>query len=483
MPDLIGSLETDKEKVYAITLWLSQQDIETGIFKSFKPDTPRGYMHLIQNRRGTFSSFFAQLCRKAGIPCCIVSGYSKGASYDVGEMNDEILKQNTNAWNTVFADNKWHIVHPYWVCRGLIGHKIGGYVKIEKAGQSMMQKETASEGQLTKCFNKYYIFTDPEELVHRNIPVEEQSKWQLLPKPLTFDEYKNKPYLRPEFFKQKLKLTSKKDCILVAQNGLCNIEYTIPLTEANAINFTYELDMKIESIELGSQVGTLRHDGDNNNNPQNVLTKPHIEDDNKNIRANIARYVIMMRSGIKQENVSFEVRLPKEGMYKISIYSGRDDEWGDDPPLTSSFRIVCDQLDSQCVPDMAPIDPGIVGWGPGPKALKSGLLMPSHQRGKIEVNVKQEVIIQFQVVTHLQVVINMAHNTKTNEELKQYFSYTETSSEFSKRRELTVRAYVPNKDEYAIRIGTCKNSYTEQPDYACNYLLSSKQTTHRGREV
>jgi hypothetical protein len=61
-------------------------------------------------------------------------------------MNDEILKQNTNAWNTVFADNKWHIVHPYWVCRGLIGHKIGGYVKIEKAGQSVMQKETASEG-------------------------------------------------------------------------------------------------------------------------------------------------------------------------------------------------------------------------------------------------------------------------------------------------------------------------------------------------
>jgi hypothetical protein len=25
--------------------------------------------------------------------------------------------------------------------------------------------------------------------------------------------------------------------------------------------------MKIESIELGSQVGTPRHDGDNNNNP------------------------------------------------------------------------------------------------------------------------------------------------------------------------------------------------------------------------
>jgi hypothetical protein len=71
---------------------------------------------------------------------------------------------------------------------------------------------------------------------------------------------------------------------------------------------------------------------------QNALTKPHIEDDNNNIRANIARYVIMMRSGIKQENVSFEVRLPKEGMYKISIYSGRDDEWGDDPPLTSSVR-------------------------------------------------------------------------------------------------------------------------------------------------
>ena len=467
MTDLTGSLATDKEKVYAITHWLSQQDIETGKFNSFKPDTPRGYMHLIQNRRGTFPSFFAQLCRKAGIPCIIVSGYSKSASYDVGEMNDEILKQNTNTWNTVFADGIWHIVHPYWVCRGLVGHKIGGYVKFEKDGQAVMQKETASEGQLTKCFNKYYIFTDPEEFVYRNIPVEENSKWQLLPKPLTFDEYKHKPYVRPEFFKQKLKFTSEKECILVAQNGLCNIEYTIPPTEANAINFTYELDMKTESIELGSQVGTPRHDGDDNNN----------------IRANIARYVIMMRSGIKQENVSFEVRLPKKGIYKISIYSGRDDEWGDDPPLTSSFRIVCDQLDSQCVPDMAPINPGLVGWGPGSKALKSGLLMPSHERGKIEVNVQEEVVIQFQVVTHLPVVVNMVHNTKTNEELKQYFSYEETSSEFSKRRELTVRACVPNKDEYAIRIGTCENSDGGNPDYACNYLLSSKQTTHRGREV
>jgi hypothetical protein len=147
----------------------------------------------------------------------------------------------------------------------------------------------------------------------------------------------------------------------------------------------------------------------------------------KSILCNQNTIFLTCQCGIKQENVSFEVRLPKEGMYKISIYSGRDDEWGDDPPLTSSFRIVCDQLDSQCVPDMAPIDPGIVGWGPGPKALKSGLLMPSHERGKIEVNVKQEVIIQFQVVTHLQVVITMAHNTKTNDELKQYFSYTETS--------------------------------------------------------
>jgi hypothetical protein len=67
----------------------------------------------------------------------------------------------------------------------------------------------------------------------------------------------------------------------------CKLTFTSGLTEANAINFTYELDMKIKSTELGSQVGTLRHDGDNNNNPQNALTTPHIEDDNNNIRANI----------------------------------------------------------------------------------------------------------------------------------------------------------------------------------------------------
>ncbi|CAG2243902.1 unnamed protein product [Mytilus edulis] len=478
MKDLVDGLETEKEKVYAITLWLSQQDIETGKFQKFKPDTPRGYMHLIQNRRGTFPSFFAQLCRKAGMPCVIVSGYSKSASYDVGEMDDTVLKQNTNAWNVVYADKAWHIVHPFWVCRGLVGHRLGGYVKIEKGGQAMMQKETASEGQLTKCFNKYYIFTDPNEFVYRNIPVDEQAKWQLLRKPLTFDEYKHKPYVRPEFFKQKLKLISDEDCLLVAKNGICNVAFQIPPKELGFVNFTYELDMKIEEhvqdVGLGSQ--TILREGDENGETQindneggqNIrvnVNQRNDEDENNNIKANIARYVVMMREGQKQENVSFEIRLPKQGTYKITIFAGREDEWGEDPPLVSSFRILCDNLSADVTPEMAPLDPGIVGWGPGPKSFKSGLLMPSHVRGKIEVNVKEEILIQFQVVTKRQITVKMVHNTLKSEELKQFYSYEETYSEHSERRELTVKAHVPDKDEYAVRIGTFENTDPGHPDY------------------
>ncbi|XP_076104225.1 uncharacterized protein LOC143072937 [Mytilus galloprovincialis] len=493
MKDLVDGLETEKEKVYAITLWLSQQDIEIGKFQKFKPDTPRGYMHLIQNRRGTFPSFFAQLCRKAGMPCVIVSGYSKSASYDVGEMDDTVLKQNTNAWNVVYADKAWHIVHPFWVCRGLVGHRLGGYVKIEKGGQAIMQKETASEGQLTKCFNKYYIFTDPNEFVYRNIPVDEQAKWQLLRKPLTFDEYKHKPYVRPEFFKQKLKLISDEDCLLVAKNGICNVAFQIPPKELGFVNFTYELDMKIEEhvqdVGLGSQI-ILREGDENgetqindNEGGQNIrvnVNQRNDEDENNNIKANIARYVVMMREGQKQENVSFEIRLPKQGTYKITIFAGREDEWGDDPPLVSSFRILCDNLSADVTPEMAPLDPGIVGWGPGPKSFKSGLLMPSHVRGKIEVNVKEEIIIQFQVVTKRQITVKMVHNTLKSEELKQFYSYEETYSEHSERRELTVKAHVPDKDEYAVRIGTFENTNPGHPDYVCNYLLSSKKAEREG---
>lgn len=508
LDDLLSSLETEKEKVYAITLWLSQQDIETGDFKKHKADTPRGYMHLIQNHRGTFPSFFAQLCRQAGMPCVIVQGYSKSASYDVGEMDDSVLKQNTNSWNVAYADKEWHIVHPFWVCRGLVGHRLGGYVKIEKGGQSVMQKETASAGQLTKCFNEYYIFTDPNEFVYRNVPIEDQSRWQLLHEPLTFDDYKHKPYFRPEFFKQKLKLKSTNDCILNAENGICIIDFEISNKETSNFNFTYELDMKIEEPPevKGSQSslkdanqntsgqnqtprGTDTQQNQNNTggdeNVQNGLSssQKQLQDMNNNIRANIARYVIMMRSGMRQEKVSYEVRLPKEGIYKITIFAGREDDWGNDPPLVASFRLLCNNLLPDVIPEMAPIDPGIVGWGPGPKTMKSGLHLPSHEEGKIVASVKEEVVIQFQVVTTKKITVSMVHNSVSPEELRQYYSYEEVHSQHTETRELNIRACVPNVDEYAIRIGTHDKKTKNNPDYICNYLLTTKDSSKEEKRI
>lgn len=61
---LTSGSKTDLEKLRAIFVWIGSQKIEAKELGAVrKPDTPRAYMKLIQERKGSYGSLFALLCR------------------------------------------------------------------------------------------------------------------------------------------------------------------------------------------------------------------------------------------------------------------------------------------------------------------------------------------------------------------------------------------------------------------------------------
>ncbi|WAR00147.1 hypothetical protein MAR_024519 [Mya arenaria] len=70
--DLTGQFQTESLKVKTILAWISKQGIGNFQFTTVPPpDTPNGYMRLIQDDLGTYPVFFALLCR------CTLFGFAK----------------------------------------------------------------------------------------------------------------------------------------------------------------------------------------------------------------------------------------------------------------------------------------------------------------------------------------------------------------------------------------------------------------------
>lgn len=66
--DLIAYLTsyctTDIEKVRSVFIWMNNQEITFKKLKGAKTvDTPRGFMKLMSERKASYASFFAILCR------------------------------------------------------------------------------------------------------------------------------------------------------------------------------------------------------------------------------------------------------------------------------------------------------------------------------------------------------------------------------------------------------------------------------------
>lgn len=137
--------------------------------------------------------------RHAGIPCEKITGYAKGVSYNVGE---DIGDTARNTWNAVLVDKSWRLIDMQWASRQVVTQDKGEWELIDDGTGSKPAKSQDSDVSYDiYAYEEFYFLTDPEEFVYSHFPDEEA--WQLLARPMTFDEFQKIAYLRSKFFEVK----------------------------------------------------------------------------------------------------------------------------------------------------------------------------------------------------------------------------------------------------------------------------------------
>lgn len=278
----------------------------------------------------------------------------KAAGYEPG---DRTVPESD--WNAVYGECGWQIVHPFWICRALFGHNLGGWVKVEAGGETMISRQKFSAGVVLNTFQDRYFMPKPDEFLYECCALD--TDWQLVKKERTVkskDEFLIKPYLLPPFHGLGLTLVSEQNCKLESQNGMCRIEFKGKHSNSHFLILTYELFKKESQVD-GSKK-----------------------------KQKMSRMVFNSRSN---DHFIFDIRFPEEGEYKLVIFGSPYKS----PALRiCEFKIDCRKRLEGC--KLLPLDGSKLGWGPGPATLEVGLLIPSKPNGLVTVdkndkNLKSEI--------------------------------------------------------------------------------------------
>ncbi|KAL4227458.1 hypothetical protein ACF0H5_012902 [Mactra antiquata] len=418
--------KSDVEKVRAIFVWMGSQDIDDGIYEdATDSDTPLGFMKLMKDSRATYSSFFALLCRKAGIPCVTIKGYAKSAGYEVGDEDDDVKLLN-NSWNAVYVSGGWRLVFPLWACTAVSGYSSGIYTKVETKGQAVREKEQQSSGKHIRIFNEYYFLTDPEDFIYIAFPKE--TKWQLISRQWTFQKFADVPHCRQYYFIEHMSVLSKLTSRVHTQNGMCVIE--VGCEDPTGMAFDYELYFNDKESEK-----TISSSLQLNN------------------------FVMMVRSESKW---AFMVRFPEVGVYKFQVVGGRH---GYETDLCA-FKVFADEVKEDVRP--YPINPGAIGYGPNADTERAGLKAVSHQTAIVQVTARKHFAFNFKLTKNIQVNTELINENISKEELSKYVKTTQSD------RKLHVDVMIPEAGEYALAMHAQQKGQSGYEN-VCNYLLTSEK--------
>jgi len=380
----------------------------------------------------------------------MIEGICKAGPYQSGDKNVVDL---SSVWNAVNLEGQWHIVHPFWICRCVVGRKAGGWIKLEADGDFIGKRIEASKGLIRNAFIEYYFLTDPKEFIYYCFPYEQ--KWQLLDECISQEEFINQPYVFSTFFGLDLKILSEESCLLESKNGGVDIKLKSLAKNANAINLWYEL--------------LIREETDNLREEQNMYL----------LRAdNIPKLVSNLRCGDTWE---FKVQLPVRGTYKLSLFGSPHNR-----PLLrlAEFRIDCSEKIKNC--SLLPINPGINGFGPGPAAEEAGLQFPSRRNGFYQTTKKEHFVARFKLHEKLkpECVKSSLHRNVTNENgIVENVELREAVKMIMKtERKMEIKAKISEEGEHVLSISTALEEHTPFIP-VCNYLLHAKNETELPTEV
>ncbi|XP_061168883.1 lim and transglutaminase domain protein ltd-1-like [Saccostrea echinata] len=363
--------------------------------------------------------------RAAKIPSVLIRGLGKSVSYEVGDRDVDNLN---NSWTAVFVAGGWHFVFPLWAFSVVVGHSKGTWTLVETQGKGAREKEEKSSGQTISHINDYYFLTEAEEFIYRCYP--NDSKWQLLTRPFTKQDFIEIAYCRQAYFQNHYKITTPTKCSYASAGGVCDIG--MKRLDKKECSYAYELyfNHEVSKTTLSSEI-------------------------------QLDRYVAIFN---ERSSMRFRVRFPIEGIYKMEIF--------DDYSLLCAFKLECNEDVNYVKP--FPCNPES-GFGPNSLTKDAGLKAQSHKTGFINIKQTKNFTMKFNITKNVLVQTILIHNNMEQETLKKHVNHK------IKGQELYIDLNLPQKGEYALQINTKDKDSGGSFKNVCNYLLTSENMNKNRR--
>jgi hypothetical protein len=206
LPDLVRALVAgradDFDRVKALHDWVAMNiayDVEAYAGRSPMVTEPYAVISRGASVCQGYSEVFQVLCGLAGIECAVLSGYGRGASFDI--LDDSLPRSSNHAWNAVHIGDRWYLVDCTW-----------------DAGAVSYDGYHAS-------YSTEYLFTDPAGFGHTHFP--EDPRWQLVERPVAYEEFRDLPYLTGAFFQFGLSMIGRVTRVIAADDW-CTLELRVP---------------------------------------------------------------------------------------------------------------------------------------------------------------------------------------------------------------------------------------------------------------
>ncbi|XP_071125148.1 uncharacterized protein [Mytilus edulis] len=429
---LLQPTDTDVDKARVLTRWLArclEDDYVRHLPRTewTTDDSTASYLWKLRRRTMDYDELFHVLCEHADIKFELVRGCVRNTiNYEVGAD----FKNQRKTWTAALLDGEWRLIDVRWICEAAYGVTKNNWRLIEDEKGKVSTKRAMQENRgtyKTHCrFREFYFLADPEIFVFDHFP--DDDKWQLLARTVTYDEAKELPAIRSDFFQEKLTLKSHPKSNVSSNDG--QVTFEIGFDTSKRMTFAYKL---YRSKGCREQV---------------VSTRSALD-----------RFVFLERD-LDEGVMRAVIRFPFVGQFLFELHGSEKSDTHH--ALLVTYFLTCHDIKEDC----KPLPPNIrEEWGPGEDTKDMGMVPLTHRKGQIEAD-DGDAEIKFSLDRELEFKHDLVKGEVDIPVTEGHILHTIENGEMS------INVRLPEAGEYALNVMAKEKNKKTRFAPACSYLVS-----------
>lgn len=279
--------------------------------------------------------------------------------------------------------------------------------------------------QTKRCFNESFFLIEPRKMILYCFP--DLREWQLLQNPVVMKRFMEYPHIS----------------IAYQEFGFCNPadQITKYVSKDGILTFKLKNNSKknISKMKMGYELSQLG---------------------GRKIHSFEGSYVLLYQD---YDIWTVQLRCPTKGFFRLVVFANVDTR--DFSKWIVDTEIECIDVKRYCT--TIPFHPGTAGWGPQTLTESLGLYLPSHEVGVIPIVQREDYVVKFILLRHIDMKCEITHSTLSKEEVSKCLRHTLVN------RELDFKVSALVEGDYVLSIYVYDNQFSEYVN-AVNYLFTDK---------